>query len=103
VWSFLLGIIGFLYGLIYGIIIFVYSILAGILNFINFFAILITGRRWKPAFDWQAKLIRKTVTYYGRLYNYSNRRAPYLSMMIDRRPSLEMDPEPAATPGGSPA
>jgi hypothetical protein len=103
VWGLLMGIVGFIYGLVFGIIILVYSIIAGILNIINFFIILITGKRWKTAFDWQAKLITKSATYYTRLYNYGMRRAPYQGLMIDRRPSLEMESEPSKTPGGSPA
>ena len=103
VWSFLIGLVGFVYGLAFGIIILFYSFAAGILNIINFIKILITGKRWKTAFDWQAKLIDKSATYYTRLYNYGMRRAPYLGLMTDKRPPLEMEPEPSKTPGGSPA
>ncbi|MEM2103690.1 MAG: hypothetical protein QW717_02215 [Candidatus Bathyarchaeia archaeon] len=103
VWGLLMGIVSFVYGLIFGIIILVYSIVAGILNIINFFIILITGKRWKTAFDWQAKLITKSATYYTRLYNYGMRRAPYQGLMIDKRPPLGMEPEPSKTSGGSPA
>jgi hypothetical protein len=103
VWNLLIGLISFLYGLGFGIIIFVYSIVAGILNIINFFIILITAKRWKTAFEWQAKLIQKNITYYTRLYNYTMRRAPYFGLMIDKRPSLDMEPDPSTTPGGSPA
>jgi hypothetical protein len=103
VWNFLIGLISFLYALGFFIIIFVYSIVAGILNIINFFIILITAKRWKTAFDWQAKLIQKNITYYTRLYNYTTRRAPYFGLMIDKRPTLDMEPEPPKTPGGSPA
>jgi hypothetical protein len=102
-WSFFIGIIGFIYGLIFGIIIFLYSIVAGILNLINFFIVLITGKRWKTAFVWQAKLIQKMGTYYPRLYNFTMRRAPYFGLMTDRRPTLEMEPTPSTTSGGSPA
>jgi nitrate reductase NapE component len=103
VWFWLIGLIGLIYGLGFGIIIWLYSIIAGILNIVNFFIILITGRRWKTAYDWQSNLIQKSTTYYTRLYNYGMRRAPYFSLMIDRRPPLEMEPNPAKTPGGSPA
>jgi len=103
VWSWLIGLVGFIYGLGFVIIIWVYGFVAGILNAINFIIILITAKRWKTAFDWQAKLIQKSATYYARLNNYQMRRAPYLGLMIDRRPPLEMEPEPAKTPGGSPA
>ena len=103
VWSWLIGLVGVIYGLGFGIIILVYGFIAGVLNVINFFIILITARRWKPAFDWQAQLIQKSATYYARLYNYTMRRAPYFGLMIDRRPPLEMEPEASATPGGSPA
>lgn len=102
-WYFLTGLIGMVYGIIFGIIIAVYSIVAGILNFINFWIILITGKRWKTAFDWSAQLIQKAMTYYTRLYNFSMRRAPYMGLMIDQRPKLEMEPEAATTTGGSPA
>ena len=103
VWSFLIGLVGFIYGLAFGIIILFYSFAAGILNIINFIKILKNGKRWKTAFDWQAKLINKSATYYARLYNYGMRRAPYLGLMTDKRPPLEMEPEPSKTPGGSPA
>jgi hypothetical protein len=102
-WGFLTGLVGFVYSLVFGIIILVYSIVAGVLNIINFFIILITGKRWKTAFDWQSKLITKSATYYTRIYNYSMRRAPYLGLMIDKRPDLGMEPEASKTPGGSPA
>jgi hypothetical protein len=102
-WSLLIGLIGFVYSLVFGIIILVYSIVAGILNFINFFIILITARRWKTAFVWQAKLIQKMGTYYAQLNNFSMRRAPYLGLMTDQRPKLEMEPAPSTTSGGSPA
>jgi hypothetical protein len=102
-WSFLTNVIVFLYGIGFGIIVFVYSFVAGILNIIHFIIILITGKRWKTAVDWQAQLIQKSITYSTRISNYSMRRAPYLGLMIDRRPSLEMEPNPATTTGGSPA
>ncbi|MEM3640739.1 MAG: zinc-ribbon domain-containing protein [Candidatus Bathyarchaeia archaeon] len=102
-WYFLAGIVGFVYSLIFGIIIAVYGIVALILNIINFFKILITGKRWKTAFNWQAKLITKSATYYSRLYNYWMRRAPYFGLMRDKRPDLGMEPETSKTPGGSPA
>jgi hypothetical protein len=103
IWNLLMSLVSVIYGLAFGIIIFLYSIAAGILNIINFIKILITGKRWKTAFDWQAKLISKSATYYARLYNYGMRRAPYLGLMTDKRPSLGMEPEPSKTPGGSPA
>jgi len=103
VWGWLIGLVGFIYGLGFGIIILVYGFVAGILNFINFLIILITEKRWQTAFDWQAKLIQKSATYYARLNNYMMRRAPYLGLMIDRRPPMAMEPEPSTTPGGSPA
>lgn len=102
-WGILISLVGFVYGLAFGIIILFYSIAAWILNIINFIIILITGKRWKTAFDWQAKLLNKSATYYSRLYNYSMRRAPYLGLMIDKRPPLEMEPEPPRMPGGAPA
>jgi len=102
-WNLLIGLIGFIYGLVFGIIILVYGLVAGILNLINFLIILITAKRWKTAFVWQAKLIQKSATYYAQLYNFTMRRAPYLGLMIDRRPSLEMERGPSTTPGGSPA
>ncbi|MEM2916945.1 MAG: hypothetical protein QXN63_01125 [Candidatus Bathyarchaeia archaeon] len=89
--------------MVFGIIILVYGIIALILNIINFFIILITGKRWKTAFDWQAKLITKSAIYYTRLYNYWMRRAPYFGLMTDKRPDLGMEPEPSKTPGGFPA
>lgn len=103
VWNFLIGLVGFVYGLAFGIIILFYSVAAGILNIINFIKILITGKRWRTAFSWQAKLIDKSATYYTRLYNYWMRRAPYFGLMIDKRPSIKMEPEPSKTPGGTPA
>ena len=103
VWGWLIGLVGVIYGLGFGIIIFAYGLVAGILNVINFFIILITAKRWKTAFDWQAQLIQKSATYYARLYNYTMRRAPYFGLMIDRRPLLEMEPAPSTTPRGSPA
>ncbi|MCX8171949.1 MAG: zinc-ribbon domain-containing protein [Candidatus Bathyarchaeota archaeon] len=103
VWNFLVGLVGFVYSLAFSFIILFYSIAAGILNIINFIKILITGKRWKKAFDWQAKLIYRSATYYARLHNYWMRRAPYFGLMIDKRPSLNMEPEPLKTPGGSPA
>ena len=103
VWSWLIGLVGVIYSLGFGIIILVYGFIAGVLNVINFFIILITAKRWKPAFDWQAQLIQKSASYYARLYNYTMRRAPYFGLMIDRRPPLEMEPEASATPGGFPA
>jgi len=103
VWTFLTNLIFFVYGLGFGIIVLVYSFVAGILNIIHFIVILITGKRWKPAVDWQAKLIQKSVTYSTRIINYNMRRAPYFGLIIDRRPSLEMEPRPSTTPGGSPA
>lgn len=102
-WNILISLVSFVYGIAFGIIILLYSIVAGVLNIINFFKILITGKRWKTAFDWQAKLINKIATYNARLYNYSMRRAPYIGLMTDKRPSLEMEPEPPRTPGGTPA
>ena len=102
-WSFLTNLIVFIYGLGFGIIVLVYSFVAEILNIIHFIIILITGKRWKTAVDWQAQLIQKSITYSTRISNYSMRRAPYLGLMIDRRPSLEMEPNPATTTGGSPA
>ena len=102
-WYFLNAIIVFAYGLVFGIIIAIYGFVAGILNFINFWIILITGKRWKTAFDWSAKLIQKAITYYARLFNFALRRAPYMGLMIDQRPKLTMEPEPATTTGGSPA
>lgn len=102
-WNLLTGLIGFIYGLVFGIIILIYSFVAGILNFINFFIILITAKRWKTAFVWQAKLIQKMATYYAQLNNYTMRRSPYFGLMTDRRPKLEMEPAPSTTPGGSPA
>ena len=51
VWNFLIGLISFLYGIGFGIIILVYTVIAGVLNIINFFVILITAKRWKPAFE----------------------------------------------------
>ncbi|MEM2972473.1 MAG: hypothetical protein QW270_08685 [Candidatus Bathyarchaeia archaeon] len=95
--------VSFVYSLAFGIIMLVYGIVALILNIINFFVILITGKRWKTAFNWQAKLITKSVTYYTRLYNYGMRRAPYFGLMIDKRPDLGMEPEPTKTSGGSTA
>lgn len=103
VWGWLIGLVGLVYGFVFGIIVLVYSFVASILNIINFIIILITAKRWKTAFDWQAKLITKSATYYTRLYNYSMRRAPYLGIMIDKRPPLGMEPEPSKTSGGSPA
>jgi len=103
IWSLLISLVSFVYGLAFGIIILFYSLAAGILNIINFIKILITGKRWKTAFDWQAKLINKSATYYARLYNYGMRRAPYFGLMTDKRPPLEMEPEPSKTPGGTPA
>ncbi|MGB9741254.1 MAG: hypothetical protein ACP5IM_07125 [Candidatus Bathyarchaeia archaeon] len=102
-WYILTGLVGFVYSLVFGIIILVYGIIASILNIISFFKILITGKRWKIAFDWQAKLIAKSVNYNTRLYNYWMRRAPYFGLMIDKRTGLGMEPEPSKTPGGSPA
>lgn len=102
-WAILINLVSFVYSIAFGIIILFYGIAAGILNIINFIKILITGKRWKTAFNWQAKLINKVATYYARLYNYSMRRAPYLGLMIDKRPSLGMEPEPPRMPGGSPA
>jgi len=84
-------LVSFVYGLVFGITI------------INFIKILITGKRWKTAFDWQAKLINKSATCHDRLYNCGMRRAPYIGLMTDKRPSLEMEPEPSKTPGGTPA
>lgn len=103
VWTFLTNLIFFVYGLGFGIIVLVYSFVAGILNIIHFIVILITGKRWKPAVNWQAKLIQKSVTYSTRIVNYNMRRAPYFGLIIDRRPSLEMEPRPSTTTGGSPA
>jgi len=102
-WNILTGLIGFVYSLAFGILILFYGIVALILNVINFFVILITGKRWRTAFNWQAKLITKSATYYTRLYNYGMRRAPYFGLMTDKRPTLEMEPEPSKTPGGAPA
>ena len=102
-WSILIGLVGFVYSLVFGIIILVYGIVAYILDIINFFIILITGKRWKTAFNWQSKLITKSATYYTRLYNYSMRRAPYFGLMIDKRPDVGMEPEASKTSGGSPA
>jgi hypothetical protein len=102
-WNFLTGLIGIVYGIVFAIIIIIISFIAGILNCINFLVILITGRRWKTAFNWQAKLIRKTVTYNTRLMNFWMRRAPYFGLMIDQRPTLGIEPDPTTTPGGSPA
>lgn len=102
-WYILTGLVGFVYALVFGIIILVYGIIALILNIVNFFKILITGKRWKTAFEWQSKLITKSATYNTRLYNYWMRRAPYFGLMIDKRPDLGMEPEPSKTPGGSPA
>jgi len=99
-WSFLTTLVGLVYSLVFGIILAVYSIVASILNIINFFAILITGKRWKPAFNWQLKLITKSATLNARLYNYSLRRMPYFGLMTDKRPPLEMEPEPSKTPVG---
>lgn len=103
IWSFLAGLVGFVYGLAFSLIILLYSIAAGILNFINFIKILITGKRWRTAFNWQAKLIDRSTTYSTRLYNYWMRRAPYFGLMIDKRPTLGMEPAPSRTPGGTPA
>ncbi|MEM3673543.1 MAG: zinc-ribbon domain-containing protein [Candidatus Bathyarchaeia archaeon] len=103
VWYILTWLVGVVYSIIFGIIILIYGIIALILNIINFFIILITGKRWKTAFDWQAKLIAQSATYSTRLYNYWMRRAPYLGLMTDKRPDLGMEPEPSKTPGGSPA
>ncbi|MEM2875370.1 MAG: zinc-ribbon domain-containing protein [Candidatus Bathyarchaeia archaeon] len=103
VWGWLIGIVSVVYGFCFGIIILVYSIIAAVLNIINFLKILITAKRWKTAFNWEAKLIQKSVTYSARLTNYTMRRAPYLGLMIDRRPNLGMEPKPSTTPGGSPA
>jgi hypothetical protein len=50
VWNFLIGLISLLYAIGFGIIILAYGIVAGILNIINFFIILITGKRWKTRF-----------------------------------------------------
>jgi hypothetical protein len=102
-WNFLIGLIGFIYGLVFGIIILIYGFVAGILNLINFLSILITAKRWKTAFVWQAQLIQKMATYYAQLNNFTMRRAPYFGLMTDRRPKLEMEPTPSTTPGGSPA
>jgi hypothetical protein len=103
VWNFLIGLISFLYGIGFGIIILVYTIIAGVLNIINFFVILITAKRWKTAFEWQAKLIQKSIIYQTRLSNYTIRRGPYFGLMVDKRPSLDMEPDPTTTSGGSPA
>jgi hypothetical protein len=103
VWNFLIGLISLLYAIGFGIIILAYGIVAGILNIVNFFIILITGKRWKTAFIWQAKFIEKYMIYYIRLYNYTTRRAPYFGLMIEQRPSLDMEPEASKTSGGSPA
>jgi hypothetical protein len=102
-WGLLIGLVGFVYALVFGIIILVYSFIASVLNAINFFIILITGERWRSAFNWQSKLITKSATYYARLYNFWMRRAPYSGLMIDKRPDLGMEPEPSKTPGGTPA
>lgn len=101
IWFFLTWLVSFVYSLIFGIIILIYSIIASILNIINFFMILITKKRWKTAFDWQAKLITNSATYYTRIYNYVMRRAPYFGLMTDKRPNLGMEPEPSKTTGGS--
>jgi len=103
IWGLLLNLVFFVYGLCYGIIILLYGIIAGILNVINFFIILITAKSWKTAFNWQAKLIQKSATYYARLNNYMMRRTPYLRLMTDRRPPLEMEQGPSTTPEESPA
>jgi len=102
VWYILTGLIGFVYSIVFGIIVLVYGIIALILNIINFFIILITGKRWKIAFDWQVKLITQSATCYTRLYNYWMRRAPYFGLMTDKRPDLRIEPESTKTPGGSP-
>lgn len=102
-WNLLMGLVNFVYSIVFGIIILIYGIIASILNFINFFIILITGRRWGAAFNWYAKLITKSAAYYTRLYNYWMRRAPYFGLMTDKRPDLGMETEPSKTPGGSPA
>jgi hypothetical protein len=103
IWLFLTWLVSFVYSLVFGILILIYTIIASILNVINFFIILITGKRWKTAFNWQAKLIKNSATYYTRLYNYTMRRAPYFGLMTDKRPELGMESEPSKTPGGSPA
>jgi len=97
VWEILIDLVLFIYSLVYGIILLFYGIIAGILHIINWFIILITARRWKTAFDWQAKLIQKSATYYARLISYTMQRAPYLRLMTDQRPSLEMESEPSTT------
>lgn len=102
-WLFLAGLVGFVYSLVFGIIILIYGVIASILNTLNFFIILIAGKHWKTAFDWQLKLITKSAIYYARLYNYWMRRAPYFGLMTDKRPDLEMEPEPSRATGGSPA
>ncbi|MEM2704023.1 MAG: hypothetical protein QXR45_12775 [Candidatus Bathyarchaeia archaeon] len=78
----------FVYSIAFGIIILIYSNAAIVLNIINFFKVLITGKRWKTAFDRQAKPINKSAAYHARLYNYSMHRAPYLGLMTYKRPSL---------------
>ncbi|MEM1607599.1 MAG: zinc ribbon domain-containing protein [Candidatus Bathyarchaeia archaeon] len=103
IWGFLISLVGFIYGLAFSFIILFYSIAAGILNLINFIKILITGKRWRTAFNWQARLIDKSATYYARLYNYWMRRTPYFGLMIDKRPELKMEQAPSRTPGGAPA
>jgi hypothetical protein len=103
IWLFLTWLVSFVYSLVFGILILIYTIIASILNVINFFIILITRKRWKTAFNWQAKLIKNSATYYTRLYNYTMRRAPYFGLMTDKRPELGMESEPSKTPGGSPA
>lgn len=102
-WLFLTGLIGFVYSLIFGIIILIYGVIASILNTLNLFIILITGKRWKTAFNWQLKLITKSAIYYAQLYNYWMRRSPYFGLMTDKRPNLGMEPEPSKIAGGSPA
>jgi hypothetical protein len=103
IWGFLISLVSFIYGLAFGIIVLFYSLTAAILNTINFIKILITGKRWKTAFDWQAKLINKSANYYIRIYNYLIRRAPYLGLMTDKRPPLDMEKETSKMSKGSSA
>ena len=89
VWFIVAALIYTVYSIVLSIIIFVFYAIAMVLNTINWFYILIFGKRWETAFKWSAEAIyNRYVKYTIYMFNYMLRQIPYLLLMTDSRPEL---------------
>jgi cellulose synthase/poly-beta-1,6-N-acetylglucosamine synthase-like glycosyltransferase len=89
IWIIVAGLVLIAYNIVYSIIIIVFYVIAMILNIVNWFYILIFGKRWEAAFNWSAETIyNRYVRYMIYIFNYMLRQAPYQLLMTDSRPEL---------------